>query len=76
MAAAVGRHAADVSADELHGIAAVAHPGTMATLGLRGAAVDDSDKVICDDDSVLAFPSWVFRRKALLDDFHCHTVSV
>ena len=76
MATAVGWHSADISADEPHGIAAVAHPGTVTTVSLGGAAVDDGDKVICDDDSVLAFPSGVFRRKALLDDFHCYTVSV
>ena len=70
VAAAVGRHPADIAADEFHGIASVAHPRAMAAVGLRGTAVDNGDEVICDDDSVLAFPSGVFRCEALFDDFH------
>ena len=66
----IGRHAADISADYLHGIATIAHPGAMATAGLRSGTVDDSDEVICDDDSVLAFLLGVLRNDALLDDFH------
>ncbi len=68
MAADVGRHAADVTADDLHGIAAVAHPRAMAATGLRRAAVDHSDEVIGDDQAVFAFLFWTFRNEALFED--------
>ena len=70
VATAVGRHLADIVADELHGIAAIAHPWAMATLGFGGAAVDDGDEVICDDQAVFAFLCGALRREALLDDCH------
>ena len=66
----VGWHAADITAHDLHGIAPIAHPRTMAALGLGGGAVDDGDEVICDDDSVLAFLRGALRNDALLEDFH------
>ena len=66
----VGWHAADVAADKLHRIASIAHPGAMAVGGLRGGSVDDSDEVICDDDSVLAFLRGALRNDALLYYFH------
>ena len=70
VAAGLGRHLADIAADERHGIAPVAHPRAMAAGGLRRAAVDDGDEVICDDDSVLAFLLGILRNDALLEDCH------
>ena len=70
VARCVGRHPTDIPTDELHGIAPVTHPGAVAPFGLRGAAIDDSDKVSGDDDPVLAFLLGVFRYDALLCYFH------
>ena len=70
MARRVGRHLPDIAADELHGIAPIAHPGAVATWGLSGATVDDGDKISGDDDPVLAFLRGAFRYVALLDDSH------
>ena len=66
----VGRHLTDIAADEQHGITPVAHEGTMVAWRLRCGAVDHGDKVICDDDSVLAFLRGTLRNDALLDYFH------
>ena len=68
------RHAADILTDELHGVAAVAHPSVVATLGLGGGAIDDGDEVIGDDDSVLACPLGALCDQALLDDIHCYCI--
>ena len=68
------RHAADILTDELHGVAAVAHPSVVATLGLGGRAVDDGDEVTGDDDSVLACPLGALCDQALLDDIHCYCI--
>ena len=70
MAAGVGRHLADITTDELHGIAAIAHKGAMATLGFGCAAVDNGNKIRSYDDSVLAFLAGAFRYDALLENFH------
>ena len=67
-------HATDIAADQLHGIAPVAHPAIVATLGLGGGAVDDGDEVIGDDDSVLACLLWALGDQALFDDIHCYCI--
>ena len=64
------RHAADVAADEAHGVLSVAVQKTVATIGLRGGAVDDGNKVRGDDDAVLAFLCGVLRDDGLLYDGH------
>ncbi len=64
------RHAADEALGELHGIAAVGAEEAVAVVGFRGAAVDDSDEVRGDDDSVLAFLFWILRDESLFDNFH------
>ena len=66
----VGRHLTDITTDEQHGITPIARQRTMAARRLRCRAVDDSDEVICDDDSVLAFLLGTLRNDALLDYFH------
>ena len=66
----IGGHLTDIATDQLHGITAIAHHGTVVAWRLRGRAVDDGDKVICDDDSVLAFLRGTLRNDALLDYFH------
>ena len=68
MARGVRRHLADEAADDGHGVTAVGHAGTPLARSLRCGAVDDSDEVICDDDSVFAFLRGVLGDEALLDD--------
>ena len=63
-------HLAYIAANEQHGIATIAHRGTMAALGLRCATINNGYKIICDDDPVLAFLRGVFRYDALLYYFH------
>ena len=63
-------HTSDIATDELHGVASIAHRAVMASLGLRGGAVDDGYEVSGDDDSVLAFLRGVLRDDALLYYFH------
>ena len=70
MAAGVGRHLTNITTDELHGIAAIAHKGAMATLGFGRAAVDNGNKIRSYDDSVLAFLAGAFRYDALFENFH------
>lgn len=70
VAADVGRHTTNVLADKLHGITAIAHPRTMTAASFGGAAVNDGNEVICDDEAVLVFPFWVLRYAALFDNFH------
>jgi hypothetical protein len=67
----VGRHLTDISAEQQHSVSSIAYTWAMATFGLGCAAVDDCDKIICDDDPVLAFLRGVFRYDALLYYFHC-----
>ena len=64
------RHATDITLCQLHSIAPIGAQQAMAILTLRGAAVDYSDEVICDDDAVLAFLLWVLGNEILLDNFH------
>ena len=64
------RHAANIGAHQLHGVPPVAVEQAMAIVGLGRGAVDDSNKVICDDDAVLAFLSGVLGYAVLLDYFH------
>jgi len=64
------RHALDVAADELHGIAAIGAEQAVAIVALGGAAVDDGNEVRGDDDAVLAFALWVLGDEGLFDDLH------
>ena len=64
------RHTVDIARSQLHGITTVGAQQAVAVVALRGAAVDDGDEVICDDDGVLAFLLGVLRDEALFDDFH------
>ena len=70
MTGSFGGHLTDDLTDDGHRIAAVRHTGTPLVLGLRGGAVDNSDEVICDDDSVLAFLLRILRYETLFDDYH------
>ncbi len=64
------RHAPDISLSELHSITAVRAQDAMTVVGLRSAAVDDSNEVRGDDDSVLAFLFGILGDEILFDDFH------
>ena len=64
------RHAANIGAHQLHGVPPVAVEQAMAIVGLGRGAVDDSNKVICDDDAVLAFPRGILWDEGLLYNFH------
>ena len=64
-------HVPDIATDELHGVASIAHRAVMASLGLRGGAVDDGYEIIGDDDSVLACLLGTLCDLTLFDDFHC-----
>ena len=57
-------------ANNLHGKAAIGTEEAIAAAGLAGGTVDDSNEVIGDDDSVLAFLRGVLRDEALFDDLH------
>ena len=70
MATRIGRHLPDISTDEQHGIAAIAHDRTMTAMGFRGTSVDNSNKIRSYDDSVLAFLAGAFRYDALFENFH------
>lgn len=70
MAGDIGWHLPDITANQAHGIAPVAHQGANAMTGLGGAAVDDCDKITCDDEAVLVFPVWALGYAALFDDLH------
>ena len=63
-------HAADVAADQLHGVTAVAAQQAVAQQALRRAAVDDGYEVSGDDDSVLAFRLWVLGDEYLFYNLH------
>ena len=68
----IGRHLADITRDDLHGIAAIAHQEGVTACGLRGRTVDDGNEVTCDDEAVLAFLLGVLCDLALFDDIHCY----
>ena len=70
MARGVGRHLADIACNDFHRIATVTHQQGVAVGGFRGGAVDDSDEVTCDDETVLAFLLGVLGDLVLLDDGH------
>jgi len=70
LASDVFRHVADVATDELHGIAAVGTPQTMAQLALGCAAIDDGNEISGDDDAVLAFHLGVLGNESLFYDLH------
>ena len=63
-------HAGDITADQLHGIAAIGAEDAVAVVGLRRGTVNDGNEVICDDDAVLAFLLWVLRDERLFEDLH------
>lgn len=63
-------HAADVTANQLHRIAAITAKQAVAILRLAGRAVDDGNEVICDDDAVFAFRLWILRDEVLFDYLH------
>ena len=63
-------HAADVTADKLHGISSVGAEQAVMIVRLRGASVDDCDEVTCDDHAVLAFPFGALGDESLLYNFH------
>ena len=61
----------DKSLNYLHGVTTVAFKETVTPIGLRSGAINDSDEVRSDDDSVLAFYLWVLRNDVLFYNFHC-----
>ena len=69
-------HVANVAADQLHGISAIAVEEAVAILRLRRRTINDSYEIICDDDAVLAFLSGVLGDEVLLDDNHVDIVLV
>ena len=75
VAADVFRGMTQIAADQLHTLAAVGTEEAVTKLTLGGAAVDDGNEVIGDDDSVLALSLWVFRYEGLFDDLHAWMVS-
>ena len=70
LASDVFGHAADVAADELHGIAAIGAPHAMTQLALGCAAIDDGYEVSGDDDAVLAFHFGILGYEGLFYDLH------
>ena len=66
----VGRHVADVLRHELHGVASVAVGAAVAFCRLRRGTVNDGNKIVSDDDAVLAFPVLALRYDGLFDDLH------
>jgi hypothetical protein len=66
----VGWHLSDIMAEQQHSISSIAYAWAMATIGLGCAAIYDCDKIICDNDPVLAFLRGAFRYDALLYYFH------
>ena len=70
MTGRVCRHFADISRDNLHGIASITHQQRVMAGGFGCRPVDNGDEITCDDESVLAFLFGVLRDQALLDDLH------
>ena len=75
LAADVLRGMTQIAADQLHTLAAVGTEEAVTELTLGGAAVDDGNEVIGDDDSVLALFLWAFGRQVLFDNLHAWMVS-
>jgi len=63
-------HVTNVTAHQLHGIATITAEETVTILRLAGRAIDDGNKIICDDDAVLAFLRGILGDEGLLDYFH------
>lgn len=63
-------HAGNVTADELHGISSVRPEQAVMIVRFRGTAINDSNEVICYDDSVLAFLLGILGDESLLYYFH------
>ena len=61
---------AQVPADELHAVAPVGAEQAVAQGALAGAAVDDGNEVIGDDESVFTFSVGAFGYDALFDNLH------
>ena len=74
MTGRVCRHFADISRDDLHGIASITHQQRVMAGGFGCRPVDNGDEITCDDESVLAFLFGVLRDQALLDDSHGYWV--
>ena len=55
LAGGVFRHPADIVADQLHGVSAIAVEQAVAILRLGRRTIDNSNKISVYDDSVLAF---------------------
>ena len=64
------RHATNIATNQFHGVSSVTIEQAMAIVGLGRGAVDDSNKVICDDDAVLAFLRGILWDEGLLYNFH------
>ena len=64
------RHTTNIARSQLHGITAIRTKQTVAILTLRGTAVDNSNKVIAYDDSVLAFLLWILGDDCLFYNLH------
>ena len=63
-------HVTNVTAHQFHGIATITAEETVTILRLAGRAIDDGNKIICDDDAVLAFLRGILGDEGLLDYFH------
>ena len=61
----VCRHLADKSGNEFHAISAVAHQWVDALLAFACTSIDDSDKVVGDDNAVFTTCSIVFASDEL-----------
>ena len=70
MATGICRHTTDISANQQHRIAAVADPGDVFSKCLGSAAVDNGNKVICDDQAVFAFLCGALRNDTLFYYLH------
>ena len=70
MTTRIRRHPTDISANQQHRIAAVADPGDVFSKCLGSAAVDNGNKVICDDQAVFAFLCWALRNDTLFYYLH------
>ena len=70
LACGVLRHAADIVADQLHGVSTVAAKQAVTILRLGRRTIDNCNKISAYDDSVLAFLRGILGYECLLDYFH------
>ena len=70
LACGVLGHAADIVADQLHGVSTVAAEQAVAILRLGRGTIDNCNKISAYDDSVLAFLRGILGYEGLLDYFH------